>query len=241
MIFNLFKSKPTLKELIPKGFVDIHSHVLPGLDDGAKNVKESLELISEMKRLGFKKIYGTPHTYPGMYNNTTQSITKSFKIINDRLNEKIEIDYASEYMISHSLIEMAESKSLLTIKDKYILVETSFLSEDSNMYDVIFHLRLNDYIPIMAHPERYLYYKNDIKYFYKLKKFGCLFQINLLSAVGHYGKDVLDLCNNLIKNDLYDFAGSDIHSNHHIEKFKSKVLLKESIKLEKLNSENFIF
>ena len=81
MIFNLFKSKPTLNELIPKGFVDIHSHILPGIDDGAKNVEESLKLISEMKKLGFAKIITTPHTYPGLYDNTNDTILKSFNSI----------------------------------------------------------------------------------------------------------------------------------------------------------------
>ena len=78
MIFNLLKSKPTLKELIPEGFVDIHSHILPGIDDGAKNIKESLELIEKMNEMGFSKIIGTPHTYPGLYENTNESIKKSF-------------------------------------------------------------------------------------------------------------------------------------------------------------------
>ena len=78
MIFNLFKSRPTLKELIPEGFVDIHSHILPGIDDGAKNVEESLKLISEMHKIGISKIIGTPHTYPGLYNNNEKTIFNAY-------------------------------------------------------------------------------------------------------------------------------------------------------------------
>ena len=81
MIFNLFKAKPTLKELIPDGFVDIHSHILPGIDDGAKNIEESLSLIYQMKEMGFSKIIGTPHTYPGLYDNTNESIKSSFDLL----------------------------------------------------------------------------------------------------------------------------------------------------------------
>ena len=108
MIFNLFKSKPSLKELIPKGFVDIHSHILPGIDDGAQNLNESLKLISEMKNMGFSKIIATPHTFPGIYDNTKSTIKDSYQMIIDKLSTKITIKYASEYMLDSSLIENAE-------------------------------------------------------------------------------------------------------------------------------------
>ena len=114
MIFNLFKSKPTLKELIPEGFVDIHSHILPGIDDGPKNIEESLKLISEMKKMGFSKIIGTPHTYPGLYDNTNNSIKKSYEKISQKLNSEIKLNYASEYMIDRSLIKKANEKTKQT-------------------------------------------------------------------------------------------------------------------------------
>ena len=116
MIFNLFKSKPTLKEIIPKGFVDIHSHVLPGIDDGAKDIKESIELLKGMKKLGFSKVIGTPHTYPGLYNDSANSIKKSFMEIESYNVENIEIDYASEYFVDNYLIEKAEKKNLIISK-----------------------------------------------------------------------------------------------------------------------------
>ena len=103
MIINLFRSKPTLRELIPDGFVDIHSHILPGIDDGSKNVKESLDLIFEMKKLGFSKIIGTPHSYPGLYDNTKESIKISFNKLKKELPENINVDYASEYMLEKTI------------------------------------------------------------------------------------------------------------------------------------------
>ena len=99
MIFNLFKSKPTLKDLIPEGFVDIHSHILPGIDDGAKNIEDSLVLISEMRELGFSKIIGTPHTYPGLHDNTKKTIKDSFEKLKNNKPDKIQLGYASEYML----------------------------------------------------------------------------------------------------------------------------------------------
>ena len=114
MIFNLFKSKPSLKELIPDRFVDIHSHILPEIDDGAKNVKESLVLISEMKQMGFSKIIGTPHTYPGLYDNTNYSIENSFNKISKKIDSDVEVSFASEYMLDKQLIEKA-----MTLVDEY--------------------------------------------------------------------------------------------------------------------------
>ena len=222
MIFNLFKSKPTLKELIPKGFVDIHSHILPGIDDGAKNIMESILLISEMKKMGFSKIIGTPHTYSGLYENTNASIKESFKSLNNKLKDEINIDYASEYMIDNTLIEKAKSRNLLCLKNNYVLVEMSYLSKPIGLYEIIYEIKVNGYIPVLAHPERYLFIKN-FKEYSKLKKFGCLFQANLLSLTDFYGRRVSKNLEKLIINELIDFVGSDIHNYRHILAFKKKV------------------
>ena len=127
-MFNIFRRKPILADLIPEGFVDIHSHILPGIDDGSKDIEESLSLISQMKEMGFSKIIGTPHTYQGLYNNTNETIKGSFDLLKKSVKEDIEIDYGSEYMIDQSLLKRIEERSLLTLKDNYVLVEMSFIS-----------------------------------------------------------------------------------------------------------------
>ena len=241
MIFNLFKSKPTLKELIPKGFIDIHSHILPGIDDGAKNLMESVELIKEMKKMGFSKIIGTPHTYPGVYNNNNNSIEKSFNKLNNELKNKNILRYASEYMIDSYLIEKASEKSLLTIKDNYVLIEMSFVSEPINLHEIIFEININGYTPILAHPERYTFLFDDFKKFYNLKKMGCYFQINLLSATGYYGKKIVEITQKLIKNNMIDFAGSDIHNLRHINEFDKTIQIKNWNELEKICLNNIKF
>ena len=165
-MFNLFRKKPILADLIPEGFVDIHSHILPGIDDGAKDVEESISLISQMKEMGFSKIIGTPHTYQGLYDNTNETIKGSFDLLKKNLKENIEIGYGSEYMIDGALLKRIEEKSLLTLKDNYVLVEMSFISAPLNLYEILFQLQLNNYIPVLAHPERYSFLFNNFNEYF---------------------------------------------------------------------------
>ena len=237
MIFNLFKSKPTLKEIIPQGFIDIHSHVLPAIDDGAKDVKESIKLIDKMKEMGFSKIIATPHTYPGLYENDTESIGNAFEEVNSFVNKNINIGYASEYMICESLIKKAQEKQLLCLKDNFVLIEMSYISEPIGLFEIIYEIRVNDYIPILAHPERYLFIDDSKKYF-KLKRFGCLFQANLLSTVDYYGTNIRKNLEKLISYGLIDFVGSDIHNERHISAFDKEVRIKNIKDLEDLIQKN---
>ena len=241
MILSLFKSKPKLRDLIPEGFVDIHSHILPGIDDGAKTVEESLELISEMKKLGFSKIVGTPHIYEGVHNNTKQSIETSFNKLKKLKIDDVKIEYASEYMIDESLIEKARDRSLLCIKDNFVLVEMSYISAPINLYNIIFNLKTNNYIPIIAHPERYRYISNNIDEYYRLKKHGCYFQINLLSTTGYYGVDIVKKSEILLANNMIDFVGSDIHKAKHISHFDDQIKITQIKALEKSIDNNKLF
>ena len=243
MIFNLFKSKPTLKELIPKGFVDIHSHILPGIDDGAKNTEESINLLNSMYELGFSKVICTPHTYPGLYDNTNDSIKNSFSNLIEKAKINLELDYASEYMIDESIFEKVEKNSILCIKEKYVLIEMSFLYEHPKIFDVIYKLRLNNYIPILAHPERYIYYENSFEKFVKLKKLDCRFQLNLLSLTGYYGNSSLRISEKLIKNNLIDFFGSDIHNLNQIKFMNNNLKIERGLVnvVEQIFNNNNIF
>ena len=241
MIFNLFKSKPSLKELIPNGFVDIHSHILPGIDDGAKDIGESVELIKKMNEMGFSKIIATPHIFPGVYNNNSSTIKKTFETLKKHIKKDIIIDFSAEYMIDKSIIKLIDDNDLLCMKKKYILIEQSFISPSQSIFELIFRLRLKNYIPILAHPERYIYYYDDFKQFYKLKNVGALFQINLLSLTGYHGKVCLKIVKKLLKNKMVNFVGSDIHNLNHIEKFDNKILISDIKELEKSIESNKIF
>lgn len=239
MIFNIFKSNPTLKELIPEGFIDIHSHILPGIDDGAKNIEESLVMINEMKKMGFSKIIATPHIYPGLYDNNKKIISEVHKDIIAKNKKDIDITFAAEYMLEDNLIKLAKNNSLLFLKDKYLLIEFSYISSPNNLKNIIFQLQINNCIPILAHPERYLYLKSDK--LIDLKKRGCKFQLNLLSVTGYYGDEVVKNSDFLLKHDLVDFVGSDIHSIKHINFFNKKIKINEVESFEKSLKKNNLF
>ena len=235
MIFNIFKSGPTLKELIPSGFVDIHSHILPGIDDGAKNIEESLILIDKIERLGCKKIITTPHIYPGLYDNTEIEIKKKYFSFKEFTNSNINIDIACEYMVDISLIEKCDKKELLTLSNNYILLETSFSTLPNYFYEVVYHLSVNNYKIILAHPERYLYLFKNKREIYKLKKTGLKFQLNALSLTGYYGKESMKLCDTMLGEELFDFIGTDIHNIKHIEEINSSKVRINRGNLKKLN------
>lgn len=230
-MLSFFKSKPTLASLIPNNYVDIHSHVLPGIDDGAKNLKDSQFLMKSMIGFGFKKCITSPHTMANVYNNTIESITSAKKSVENELSDlaqKLDLKAASEYFIDENFIENFKSNPLLTIKDNYVLVEMSFLNPPIQLHEYLFELQLAGYQPILAHPERYTFYHSNFKEFEKLKKMGLKFQMNLLASVGYYGPDVANASDKLLKSGFIDFVGSDIHHKQHIDSFARKVVLKET-------------
>ena len=240
-MFNIFKKKPTLSELIPNGFVDIHSHVLPGIDDGAKDIEESIVLINKMKDLGFSKIIATPHTYQGVHDNTNETIKSSYDLLRKNINEEIEISYASEYMLDDSIYEKIQKKSLLELKNKHVLVEMSYISPPLNLYEIIFELQTSGYNTILAHPERYRFLHNNFNQYRKLKLAGCKFQINLLSTTGYYGPDIVKISDKLLKNNYIDYVGSDIHSKKHILRMNDKIKIKSIEVLNKCIEQNNFF
>ena len=243
-MLSFLKSKPTLASLIPNNYVDIHSHVLPGIDDGAKNLKDSQFILESMISLGFKKCITSPHTMANVYNNTIESINNAKKTVEEELpdlTQKLDLKAASEYYIDENFIENFKSNPLLTIKDNYVLVEMSFLNAPIQLHEYLFELQLAGYQPVLAHPERYSYYHMNFKGFEKLKKMGLKFQLNLLSSVGYYGPDATATADKLLKNGFIDFVGSDIHHKQHIDSFARKVVLKEKKALEIAIENNLFF
>tara|TARA_X000000950_G_C13717936_1_gene578983 strand:- start:7 stop:735 length:729 start_codon:yes stop_codon:yes gene_type:complete len=235
-----FKSRPKLSELIPKGFVDIHSHILPGIDDGAKNKSQSKQLILELKSLGFSEFIATPHTMSGVWNNSTQTIKESWESLVGII-DKEELRCASEYMLDSFFIELLENEDLLCLKDKIVLIELSYLQPPINLFETLFELQIKGYTPVLAHPERYQYYFSDFAIYEKLKNAGCFFQLNLLSTIGHYGPESTMVTDKLLGSGLIDFVGSDVHHMRHIELFNNKIQIKERSLLEKAISSNQFF
>lgn len=223
-----------IAEFFPKGFVDIHSHLLPGIDDGAKDLEMSIELMTRMASFGMHHFVTTPHVLGDLYPNTPEIIRSKLTEVRQELSKRglnhLSIHAAAEYMLDEQFAEILSKGNLLTLRDHFILVEMSYFSPPLNLYELLFEIQLKGYKPVLAHPERYFTFHNNMNAFYKLKKAGCLFQLNLLSLTPHYGKPVEKTAVDLLKAGLYDFVGTDTHHQNHLNLLE-KVATKGNVKL----------
>ena len=220
-MFNFFKNKKTsITAHFPSDFVDIHSHILPAVDDGSKSNEESLALLKRMHSYGINNLILTPHIMESVWENSSFSLKNSFNKFNDYLKKvnftEVHLQLAAEYMLDTNFNKLLKTEKLLTIKDSYLLVEMSYLSAPINLYETLFAIQIAGYKPILAHPERYAFYHNNYQEYFKLKEAGCLFQLNLLSLSNYYGKEVAHIAKKLLKDHLIDFAGSDTHHDRHL-------------------------
>lgn len=244
ILIHFFKQKPYLRDLIPDNHIDIHSHLLPGIDDGAVTIEDSISLINQMADIGFKNIITTPHIITNVWDNTENSIKDKHQETVKKIGSSANVtnfNVAAEYMLDSYFLNKLEAERLLTIKDNYILVELSYLNPPINLYEIIFQIQLSGYKPILAHPERYLFYHFNFKEFDKLKKAGCSFQLNLLSTVDYYGENITKIADKLLVNEYYDFVGSDVHHQKHINSFNKKVSTKNIDSLNNVIQKNLFF
>ena len=232
-MLQLFTKKHFLKDLL-EDFVDIHNHILPGIDDGAKNTEESLALINGLKDLGVKQFIPTPHIMHDFYPNTDESIGDAYQLLLGSLNKNllssITLNPAAEYMLDTNFEKLLDDGNLFTLKGKYLLIEMSYFQPPINLEQLIFKIKTKGYEPVLAHPERYAFYHNNLDYYKKLKALGCHFQLNLLSLSAHYGKSVEKTAQYLIEENLMDFVGTDAHNLTHVEKLTTIVLNKNMLK-----------
>jgi len=225
-MFSFFKKK----EKIPTNFppqdwsflkTDMHSHLIPGIDDGAADMEQSLMLLQKLQTVGFTKIVTTPHISLDYFPNAESTILSGLDDLKKAVSDNdidIEIHAAAEYMIDESLLQKLSSKQeLLTLDGKHVLFEMGFVQADRNLMQVIFELQTKGYKPVLAHPERYNFYVDaPIDTMHKLKDAGCLFQLNTIALSGYYGKHIKTFAEKLLKEGLYEFAGSDIHHERHL-------------------------
>lgn len=220
-MFSFFKRN---KEIRPADFsgiaTDMHSHLLPGIDDGSPDVETSIALIREMKALGYKKFITTPHIMQDMYKNTPSTITAALDQLKEGLlqeNMQVDIHAAAEYLLDDNFDQLLEKdEPLLTLKDNLVLVEFSFVSPPINAQEKLFQMQIKGYRPVLAHPERYNYLAKNREFYETLKNAGCLFQLNLLSLTGYYGKPTIELANYLLSKDYVDLVGTDLHHDRHL-------------------------
>jgi protein-tyrosine phosphatase len=199
----------------------MHSHLLPGIDDGSPDVPMSDLLIKGLLDLGYKKLITTPHVMSDIYPNTPASIAAAHDLLKKDTqlsNVKFPVLPAAEYLLDDGFATLLQgSDSLMCISGKLILVEFSFAAPPVDYKEKLFQIQLRGYQPILAHPERYFYWMGNKQAYDELKTLGCYFAVNLLSFTGYYGKPCLDVSQYLLKKNYINFLGTDLHHLRHLE------------------------
>ena len=200
---------------------DIHSHFIPGIDDGSPDMETTIALIEKMQDLGFEKIITSPHVMSDFYQNSSEIILKGLADVRKELKAKninMEIDAVAEYYIDYEFEQKIGKEKFLTFGDNYILVELSFMQAPRNLFEIIFKLQLEGYKVVLAHPERYNYY--TIKDYEDFISRGVLLQINFLSLIGYYSPQVKKKTESLINSGMVSLVGTDCHNMNHAELYK---------------------
>jgi tyrosine-protein phosphatase YwqE len=200
--------------------VDIHSHLIPQIDDGSKSMESSIELIQKLQSLGYKKLIITPHS-SDMFPNSTKILQQGYQQLQEQLEKNeidIKIELACEYYADERFEELLLKQDLLTFgSEKYLLFELSYFTQPQNIEELIYEIKLNGYKPVLAHPERYLYWHDEFDCYQQLKKEGVYFQLNINSLSGYYNKGVQQIAERLVKKGMVDFMGSDTHHMTHLK------------------------
>lgn len=200
--------------------MDMHSHILPGIDDGSPDVETSVELIKGLMQLGVSQSIATPHIISDLYRNDSNTIQFALDQLKQELSKQsisFKLSAAAEYMMDSYFLELLRKESkLLTLHDNIILTEFSYASmpDDPGLFS--FAIITAGYKPILAHPERYPYYAGNYKAYHRLVELGFSLQLNLLSLTGYYGKETAKTAEYLLKNDLISYIGTDCHHERHL-------------------------
>lgn len=233
-MLSIFKRKtptpPDLSSLV----TDMHSHLLPGIDDGSPTSKASVELIKGLIDLGYQKFITTPHILWDIYKNDLETIEPSNEALQHALREnniKAPVKFAAEYFLDYHIDELIEDQEpLLTIKDNIVLTEFSFVSAPLDLKEKLFALQMAGYQPLLAHPERYTYFARDLSVYDELREAGYYFQPNLLSFTGYYGKIPMEIAYHLVEKKYVDFLGTDLHHIRHLQALRAATELTDTIK-----------
>ncbi len=216
--------------------VDIHSHLLPGIDDGSPDVATSVSYIEQLQALGLSQFHVTPHIFGDVYPNTPTTIRAALSQLAPSLPPDVTVKPAAEYMVDHTFSTTWEHHSLLTLPHNHVLIEMSYAAENPQIDQHVFDLQVKGYNVILAHPERYIYYHQRQERYQRLKELGCLFQMNLLSPSGYYNTQVQKAAQYLLKRGMVDFVGTDLHHLKHLTAIEKFVLSGDAHRLFKKNA-----
>jgi tyrosine-protein phosphatase YwqE len=218
--FNRWKKKergPVLK-------LDLHSHLLPGIDDGSDSMTESLFLLKKMRSMGYEHIITTPHIMVDAYRNTPRIIREGLIALRKEAlaaDIDVTIDAAAEYYLDEGFYAHLQSGNLMSIKNKYLLFETSYVSKPLQIEEMIFEIGAAGSTPLMAHPERYRYVSDPRKEYGRFKELGVMMQLDINSLGGYYGGSAKRNAEFLVRHGMVDFLGSDVHHKKHLDELAS--------------------
>lgn len=233
-MFHFFTKKKYLADYLVN-FVDIHNHILPGIDDGAQNLEESMALIRGFGELGIAHFVATPHILPPLYPNTPETIGKAHSLLMDLLMDQqmthVAIEPAAEHMIDDTFEDRLEKGAIMPLRKKFLLVEMSYLQPPLNFEEAILQISRKGYTPILAHPERYGFLHHRPATYRKYAEQGVLLQLNLLSLGAYYGSEVQKMALTLLEDGLIDFVASDAHNVRHLEALKTISLREKELRL----------
>jgi len=228
-LFDFFKTKNAVVNHysdFSNVAVDMHSHLITGLDDGSKSVEDSLRLVRRFKELGYRKLVTTPHILVDYYKNNYETIHKGLDILREAVTREgidIEIDAAAEYMLDDGFDKKLKNKEILAINNKFVLIELPVFNEPPQLLNSIFELQIAGYEVILAHAERYVYWYKDLNKFQILKDRNVYFQLNAVSLAGFYPNPVKNLAEKLIDLKMIDFLGSDVHNETYMDSFEASL------------------
>lgn len=233
-MFEFFGRKKFLVDYLDK-FVDIHNHILPGIDDGAKNTEDSVALIRGFEQFGVSNFVATPHIMHNFYDNTPETILNSLDNLKGVLLSEdikdVSIEASAEHMIDDNFEVLLEQDQVMPMRKDYLLMEMSFLQPPINFNSAIVKSVEKGYYPVLAHPERYNFIKARSGKYEEYKKQGLLFQLNLLSLGDYYDIDTQKKANKLLENGYIDFLASDVHNQKHLYALKNITLSNRTLKL----------
>ncbi len=221
-IFNTNKNNQKKQQLL----VDIHSHLIPGIDDGVKTTFEAVKLIREFEQMGYKKLVITPHIMSHRYKNSSDIILEKLEFLKDAVTEyeiEMELEAASEYYLDDYFLTLLKKRDILTFNGNHLLFEMSYTRAPTDLMDIIFEMEQADYQPILAHPERYIFLHDSFEEYEALKDYGVLFQVNINSLAGYYNKGVQKIAHQLVEKGMVDFLGSDTHKPRQVETLKKYI------------------
>jgi len=242
MLSKFFKKKQVLEPISLSAFgVDMHSHLIPGIDDGSKSMDETIAMLAKFQDLGYRKVITTPHIMSDYYRNTPEIILSGLDEVREtalKLGLTIEIDTAAEYYFDDHFLELIKKKQILSFGDAFVLVEFAFSGKPMFENEMFFELLTAGYKPVLAHFERYAAFHGDLDKAREYRSRGVLIQLNLNSLSGHYGPEVKKQAEQLIDAGLVDFVGTDCHRMQHLMTLEENLNMPYLHKLLDLNLKN---